>query len=925
MRILSWQPLFALLFTALLALPSTEAAAQVPDTRNNPGVMAQIYSALSAKGLTQDEVKERLKSKGLNVDTMSEAEIMQNRALIEQTVLELENEKKSKGQTNKGDGSGKTEPATPQQKLPVMIPAADPAAKFKSADDNGSKEPLNTKEEAIADVAQKLAVQVVPKVGIYGHDIFFNQSLDAFRTTDGARAPDTYILGAGDRIRITIFGMSQADLLLEINKEGYIQPTGLKQLYLQGVSLEEARKLIGQRFSAAYRFQQDQYAVTLQTARAITVNVFGETNLRGSFNMSALNTAFNALAVAGGPAMQGSVRAIELIRGKNRKKIDVYAFLSNPATQFDFDIQQNDILYVPMAQRVVTLEGAVKRPMKYELTGKEGLQELFGFAGGINYNTYVEFVQVERNQADSVVLLEYKLSDILNGTQSAILLDGDIVRVRENTRPLERFTEVEGAVYYPGRYELQKDMRLGALITKVQLMPEAKNDFFFVERLQRDSTVKISKVTAADASNFVLEPRDRVQVFNKSLYANQDLLEVVGSVRAPVLRAIPFGEQVPLADVVELAGGLLPMALELAQVMRRDVMSPGKVEYYAVDLLKPAGFKLQAGDKLIVYDKRTFVLGSSVSIAGSVKDTLTTLYSPTLTIPELIKMAGGFTRSATSARLDVFRLGYGENGSGYTRFELEVDSSYNVIAPTTSFTLMPFDKVVVRDLPMFNLDRTVMLKGQVKYPGVYALEAKQVHLSDVLEQAGGLNSLADRRHALLIRPYNKIELIGINLQKALQRKGSLRFDPVLLAGDTISIPAYQNTVGVRVQGTRQADLIVAGIRTDSLRLNSVSSYFYANSRNAGWYIKEYAGGFAKRADKKSVTVAYPDGSVRGTRKIFFFFRKYPTVRPGTLVSLTTKEETSRGPGGEKKVDWDNVISKIMAAATTLAVLITATK
>ncbi|NBR37241.1 MAG: hypothetical protein EBT80_07790 [Chitinophagales bacterium] len=344
--------------------------------------------------------------------------------------------------------------------------------------------------------------------------------------------------------------MSQADLLLEINKEGYIQPTGLKQLYLQGVSLGDARKLIGQRFSAAYRFQQDQYAVTLQTARAITVNVFGEANLRGSFNMSALNTAFNALAVAGGPAMQGSVRAIELIRGKSRKKIDVYAFLSNPATQFDFDIQQNDILYVPMAQRVVTLEGAVKRPMKYELTGKEGLQELFDFAGGINYNTYVEFVQVERSQADSVVLLEYKLSDILGGKQSVLLLDGDIVRVRENTRPLERFTEVEGAVFYPGRYELQKDMRLSALLLKVQLMPEAKNDFFFIERLLRDSTVKIIKVSAAEAGNFMLEPRDRIQVFNKALYANQDLIEVVGSVRAPITRAVPFGEQVPSCAVM---------------------------------------------------------------------------------------------------------------------------------------------------------------------------------------------------------------------------------------------------------------------------------------------------------------------------------------------------------------------------------------
>jgi len=316
MRIRFQQLLSALVLTGFLFAALTPVAAQIPETRNNPSVIAHINSTLAAKGLSQEEVKERLKTKGINIDTMSESEIMQNRSLIEQTILELENEKKS----NRG---GKTSPDSPSRKLPQIFPATDPNSKVRSGEDAPTKESLSTKEEAIADVAQKLAVQVVPKVGIYGHDIFFNQSLDAFRTTDGARAPDTYILGAGDRIRITIFGMSHADLCLEIKKEGYIQPTGLKQLYLQGVSLGDARKLIGQRFSAAYRFQQDQYAVTLQTARAITVNVFGEANLRGSFNMSALNTAFNALAVAGGPAMQGSVRAIELIRGKSRKKIDV--------------------------------------------------------------------------------------------------------------------------------------------------------------------------------------------------------------------------------------------------------------------------------------------------------------------------------------------------------------------------------------------------------------------------------------------------------------------------------------------------------------------------------------------------------------------------------------------------------------------------
>jgi len=902
--------LIPVLLTLLISITYVTAQAQ-PTARENPNVMAQVKSLLASKGLNEQEVKERLRTKGLNIDAMSDAEIAQNRSVIEQTIAELEAEKKKSGSPNAEPG-----------RVILMDPAG--ADKLGTSKDSAFKEPVTTKAEAVADSIQKKIALKAKEVGIYGHDIFTNQTLDAFRTTDGARTPDTYVLGAGDRIRITIFGMSQADLLLEINKEGYIQPTGLKQLYLQGVSLGEARKLIGQRFSAAYRFQQDQYAVTLQTARAITVNVFGEANLRGSFNMSALNTAFNALSVAGGPTMQGSVRNIELIRGKTRKKMDVYAFLSDPAFQFQFDIQQNDILYVPMAQKVVTLEGAVKRPMKYELAGKEGMTELLGFAGGINYNTYAEYLQIERAQADSVILLEYKLADVLAKKVVLDLADGDIVRIRESKKPLERFAEVEGAVFYPGRYELQKDMRLSSLLMKVQLMPEAKNDFFFIERLLRDSTVRILKVTAAEAGNFVLEPRDRVQVYNKVFYANQEMLEIDGAVRLPVKRMLAFGDQIPLGDALQLAGGLLPTATDRAQIIRTDVMTPGKAEYIPVDLLKIGDLKLQAGDKLVVFDKRTFVQGATVSISGAVKDTLTTLYNTTLTLGDLIRLAGGFTISAALNRVDVFRLGYGENGTGYTRFELEVDTAFNIIAPNTGFNLMPFDKVAVRNLPLFNLNRTVKISGGVKYPGLYALEAKEVQLSQLIKQAGGFNALADRKFATLYRPNNNKGLIGIDLQKTISRSGSKRFDPVLLPGDSISIPDYQNTVGIRVKGTRQADMVRAGTRVDQKSLTEVVNFMYSNAKSAKWYIREYAGGFSSKADRKSIAVSYPDGSARGTKSVLFFFRSYPTVKPGAVISLNEHEEKLK-TGEDKKVNWDNVFSKILAVGTTMAVLITATK
>jgi len=225
---------------------------------------------------------------------------------------------------------------------------------------------------------------------------------------------------------------------------------------------------------------------------------------------------------------------------------------------------------------------------------------------------------------------------------------------------------------------------------------------------------------------------------------------------------------------------------------------------------------------------------------------------------------------------------------------------------------------------MFKLDRTIQLNGQVRYPGSYELEAKQVHLTSLLKQAGGFTPLADKRHAILIRKEGISGVIGVNLKKALKRKGSDKFDPVLIAGDAVNIPQYQNTIGIRLQGTREADLILSGVKLDGKSLNTVSSFIYTNPRNAKWYIREYTGGFAKKADRNSVTVSYPDGSTRGAKKFLFFFRDYPSVKPGAIVSLTNKEEKIKNKD-DKGADWDKIFTKILAVGTTMAVLITATK
>jgi len=71
----------------------------------------------------------------------------------------------------------------------------------------------------------------------------------------------------------------------------------MPKIFLKGLTLEQAEKLLKNRFSKYYRFNSGQFAFTLNTARTITVNIFGEVNYSGSFNLPAINTAFNALVL----------------------------------------------------------------------------------------------------------------------------------------------------------------------------------------------------------------------------------------------------------------------------------------------------------------------------------------------------------------------------------------------------------------------------------------------------------------------------------------------------------------------------------------------------------------------------------------------------------------------------------------------------
>ena len=260
----------------------------------------------------------------------------------------------------------------------------------------------------------------------------------------------------------------------------------------------------------------------------------------------------------------------------------------------------------------------------------------------------------------------------------------------------------------------------------------------------------------------------------------------------------------------------------------------------------------------------------------------------------------------------MFRLNVSEKTSSFDLITLEVDEDYN---PKSDFQLQPFDQIVVRMTPDFTKGRTVEVNGRVKYPGVYLLDDTKTQLWEIIQMAGGLLDDADP-YARVFRTYNNRGNIGINLKDARSNKGKMAADLILMEGDVINIVRQENTVTIREIGTRMGQYVPAEFASSSKIM------VYQGSHNAAWYIRHYAGGFQKVANKNSVTVTMPNYQTDGTKRGFLGIRRYPTVEPGGVISVSIdpeKREKLNTP--KEKVNWSNTFSQSISTLTSVVSLI----
>ena len=675
-----------------------------------------------------------------------------------------------------GEGGAVQDTGTRARKTTVAN-ATDGEAALEGANTDEMKETMKKRQE--------LKVSTASENGVFGRNIFNIDKL-TFQPNLNMATPENYRLGPGDEVIVDVWGASQNTMRLEVSPDGYVNITNLGPVYLNNMTIKDARQLLKQELGKIYADSANNIQVTLGNIRTIQVNVMGEVRAPGTYALSSLSTVFHALYASGGVSDIGSLRNVQVARGgKTIARLDVYEYIMKGLIQDDIRLQDGDVVIVPTYDELVKITGKVKRPMFYEMKNGESAATLLKYAGGFSSDAYKKSIRVLRKDGK-----EFSVKTVDDMHYSAFkLIDGDVVTVDSILNRFNNRLEVKGAVYHPGVFELS-----GSLNTVRQLVEKADGllgDAFTGRAVlyrERENLTKevlpvdIEGILKGTSPDIALQKNDILYI--PSIHDLQDMGKVTisGEVNKP--GSYTYADHMSLEDLVITAGGLKESASLVRVDVSRRIRDPkgttepdmigqnfsfGLKDGFVVD--GEAGFELQPYDQVFVRRSPSYTEQVNVTVDGEVLYRGEyTLSTKSERLSSLIQRAGGVSRYAyvRGAKLrrvaneeelrrmeDVVKMVRREIGETLaTSLGLKVDSTFTVGIDLEAALANPGGDadLVLREgdvltVPEYN--NTVKVNGAVMMPNTVSY-AKGQSVKYYLSQAGGYSANAKKSQRFII-------------------------------------------------------------------------------------------------------------------------------------------------------------------------------
>jgi protein involved in polysaccharide export with SLBB domain len=591
--------------------------------------------------------------------------------------------------------------------------------------------------------------------------------------------------------------------------------------------------------------------------------------------------------------------------------------------------------------------GDVQRPGAYDVSSlSTPLNALYAAGGPTDRGS----LRTLRQYRGTQLVREIDLYDfLLHGIRSDVdrLQPGDTLLVP----PVGPQVSVSGSVRRPAVYELKGEQSLNQVLDLAGgVLVSASLKQIRVERIEAHEARTMLSVqlpeghdaASPDLTAFKVQDGDSVLVSQIMPY-NERAVYLEGHVFHP--GKYPYKEGMTINDLLHSYQDVMPEPADHAELIRLlpPDYRPQAINFNLPDvLIGNDAIALQPFDTVWVYG-RYQIDSPKVSIIGSVLKPDRYGMSKGMTAADLVRLAGGFTRSAYREEADLASYDV-QNGQkvllNHTTVAiqkaLDGDKSADV-------ALKPGDVLSIPQLTGWkDIGASVMISGEIAFPGTYGIQNGE-RLSSVLKRAGGFRETAYPAAAVLDRV--QVRQMGEQARQEMIRRietTPITFNPGLQSG--------QDQANLQQATTQQRDQVLAALRShpasgrlvinispdlskwqntaadvemrpgDTLTIPKREGFVlvsgqvynqvaitYAPGKDGSWYLRQ-AGGVTRSGDKGAVFVIRANGSVVGHASGWLTgdtlkFR----MRPGDTIVVPEKAIGSQV--------WKNIISAAQIASS----------
>ncbi len=461
----------------------------------------------------------------------------------------------------------------------------------------------------------------------------------------GLLGPD-YQLSPGDVLQVEVFGSADMSGAYTVGPAGTITMPQLGQVYLRGMTMEQARQHLTERLGELLRLPYVVLSIReIESVRKVYVS--GYVSSQEPLMLPFGATVVDAVIGAGLTELSDLTRVRVTHPGEQSKVLNLSGIRTEQPIDITERVQYGDIIYVPKVRERIAVLGYVENPTTVLIPVGEQVRVLEaitrlagGLSAGADNSTALLIHQDQRSETIDLHRL-MKEGDI---SENKVLQAGDVLVINEASS-----ISIVGEVATPATFRSGEPVRVLQLLASAQgFTPKA--DLAEARVYSQDGEMRPVDLEALweegdQSQNIELFPGDILVIPEKE----PETVLIAGAVEQPRVLDIAEIKERDLLRIVTLSGPTDMADLRRVTVYRQEKPISVDVKAMIDEGQLSENIDVEPGDIVLIPEKETLYVLGAVGVQGKFP------WEPNLTALDVVARSGGLSEAANTEEVHILR------------------------------------------------------------------------------------------------------------------------------------------------------------------------------------------------------------------------------------------------------------------------------